>query len=161
MAAAPLLVGSIRLHQLTTPLNNKSKSRQEVKRVEVVRGDMEGLAPLNTLFSLADSHNRAIITNLPCRPIRMTVCVLKRLISATAVKVLHTGDRRSDPRHDPLHFKASLELTPVLGSECRSLVLMKLAKQRSGKKCLICLLLFPDLSKENKDSSNLRGSFKG
>lgn len=50
---------------------------------------------MNTLFSLADSHNRAIITNLPCRPIHITKRLSKRLISATGVKVLHTGDGRS------------------------------------------------------------------
>lgn len=52
---------------------------------------------MNTLFSVADSYNRAIITNLPCRPIHITMRLLKRLISATGVKVLHTGDSQKAP----------------------------------------------------------------
>lgn len=56
------------------------------------------------LVLLADSHNRAIIANLPCRPTRGTKLLLKRLISAAAAKVLHTGDSRWSRRH--LHFKA-------------------------------------------------------
>lgn len=86
---------------------------------------MEGLAPLNTLFSLADSHNRAIITNLPCRLTRITVCFVKRQQQLKCFTQV-TGDRTH------VHFRASLELTPLLGPECRSLVLMKLAKQRSA-----------------------------
>lgn len=62
------------------------------------------------LVLLADSHNRAIIANLPCRPIRSTKLLLKRLISAAAAKVLHTGDSRWSPRH--LHFKAPEPTSP-------------------------------------------------
>lgn len=136
------------------PLNSNSKSRQEVKRVgwwraaeekeggslslaAEMREEMSRWQRMNTLFSVADSYNRAIITNLPCRPIHITMCLLKRLISATGVKVLHTGDSQkasasafqSFPSSSRQHkCAARLGSAKLSASFYRLLVLMKLAK---------------------------------
>lgn len=104
----------------------------------------------NTLFSLADSHNRAIITNLPCRPIHITMCLLKRLISATGVKVLHTGDSRQASPSALQSFPVSSAQVRTLSYQrlWRSLALMKPACFFfSCREILIILFCFLDLSK--------------
>lgn len=96
---------SPRWHQESMPLNSNSKSRQEVKggvcqrRGKGEQGshwwDERGdVSQTKDEYLVLSNNNRVIINNVPCRLIHIMMRLLKRLISLTGVKVLHTGDTR-------------------------------------------------------------------